>query len=160
MPDISRRFFLGALIATPAVVSATSLMPLRGYILPKASRRWMAAYIPATDQLIIRCDIAYGNLVTTGQPLTPIDEFVGKGVWTIDDSTQKHFEHRLARGIDKANKLALDNIGHQYHIDFDWRQHLSSDHEMLILGDKNHPIAGIVDKPQSKIIRLAPQNHA
>lgn len=41
---MNRRLFLRGLVATPAVVAASSLMPIRGIVLPLETCRWTLPY--------------------------------------------------------------------------------------------------------------------
>jgi hypothetical protein len=63
MVEIVRRKFLTglvALVAAPAIVRISSIMPVKAFVADAISMRTLTEYVP--DQLIYRLDILYGCL--------------------------------------------------------------------------------------------------
>lgn len=126
LPRRSVLLGLGGLLTAPLVARASSLMPLRGT--PLLSRRWLVDYCIASDQMIVRLDVAYGKKL-----------LIPKHVWELDLPTQQRLEKELAPQIALAEQQVLHegSMAHpvQKFISVPYRPHYPSDHQRKVLGD-------------------------
>lgn len=94
MPMISRRSFLGGLIAAPAVVQFANLMPVRGIIMP-IEQNYTAVIVDMEGNVLGRTS---GCIVA---------EIVERGVMRINESQGEIFRSGVANSVrlEKNGKL-------------------------------------------------------
>ena len=120
---MNRRWFIGGLLAAPAIIQANHMMKLRGIVMPFVHKRWEAYYKPATDQIMWLCNFSVNRKLE----LLPVRFNLGFG-------SQLMIEKCHGTRLKEAELLALnDPNGISYACNI-LRDHRPSDHQQSTLG--------------------------